>query len=179
MSKRHRLGQPVVQQQPVGQIRQAVVLGQVTHSQGRCTGRAHVMEDDDPPGDLTLAVMDGRGRIFNGGFCSVSADQDAIGCEADGLVFPDGECHGIARFGARSAVDDSEHFFKGVTHGLGLRPSGQGFSDDIEIGHIPCNVGTDYRIADGVEGDLGAFVLLEHCLRVRGALDHAGNRFRP
>src|ERR1700722_5505433 len=100
------------------------MLSQVSHSQGRCPGRAHIMKDHDGASDLPMAVMDRRGRIFNGGFGSVSTDQDTIRCQGHGLVFSDCECHRIARLCASDAINDSEYLFKRMTDRFDVRPPG-------------------------------------------------------
>jgi len=41
-------------------------------------GRAHIMEDNHCSGDAACPVVDRRGGIFNRGFKSVAADEDAI-----------------------------------------------------------------------------------------------------
>ena len=64
------------------------------------------------------AVVDRRGRIFNGEFGPVAPYQDAVRSQTYGLVFLYRLLHRIARGFARYAVDNLKDFGKGTTYGL-------------------------------------------------------------
>ena len=179
VSERQSLRQAVVQQQAVGQVGQAIVLSQIGHSQGRFANRAHVVKDHDGTGDLSMTVVYGCRRVFDRQFVSVTADQRAIWRQTHRFVFSNGECHGVARWLARSAVDDSEYFLEWMACSLLLRPAGQSFGNDIEIGYAACHVSAYDRIANRIEGDLCALFLLEQRACVGTTLDHTGDRHGP
>ena len=57
----------------------------------------------------------------------------------------------------RSAIDDLKHLKKGMPHGLPLSPSCHFFRHVIQVGHVAQSIRAQYRVADGVQCDLGTF----------------------
>ena len=95
VSQRQRLGQPVVQQDPIGQIGEAVVLRQMSHLERQRPRHAHVTKHHDGAGHVSPAIVDRCGGVFDGGFGAVAPDQDAVRLEPYGLVFQNCQRHGI------------------------------------------------------------------------------------
>ena len=122
--------------------------------------------------------MDGCGGVFNGGFDTVAPDQHAVRCECHGFVFSNRQRHGIPCSFTSSGIYNLQHVRNWVTCRFLSRPARQGFSDDIEIGHLAPDVGAHDRIADGIERDLRALFFIKQCLGNRRALDHAVYCFR-
>src|SRR5216684_6969909 len=94
-SQGNRLRDPVVEEHAIGQIRQHIVLGRVGHLVRHGSRRAHIVEDDYRPYNAAYAVVDRGGGIFNGGFKTVTADQDAVQTESDSSVLLNSHLHRI------------------------------------------------------------------------------------
>jgi len=62
---------------------------------------------------------------------------------------------------ARRAGDDPEYPGKRSAQGILTRPAGHRLHLQIQIGHIAQKVGGQHSVADGVERDLGALLLLK------------------
>jgi hypothetical protein len=63
LSRPDRLAEAIVQQAPIGQIRQSVVLGHIGQFERQCPGRAHVMEHHDGTRDVAAAVVPLNSKI--------------------------------------------------------------------------------------------------------------------
>src|SRR5271163_4735988 len=111
------------------------------------------MENDDRADDVACAVVDWRGRVFNGEFKSIAAYEDAILGESDRPVFHHSHFHGVSGNLACLAVNNLEDFSEWQTLCFVAAPAGHGFSDKIEIGDVTGNVGAEYGVADGAECD--------------------------
>src|SRR5260370_41597751 len=109
-------------------------------SQGPSGG--HIMENDHGSDDAARPVVDWRGGIFNRGFKSVPADEDAVYRQSHGPILLDGHLHGIPSGLARGALNNSEDFGEGFANGFFTAPTGHGLCDEIEIGDLAGNIGT-------------------------------------
>ena len=141
-SQGNRLSDPVVEQQAIGQICDSIVVRGVRHFKRHGPRCAHVVKNDHSSDHAACPVMDRRGGIFNGGFKSVAADENAIRGESDRFVLFDGHLHGIASGLVRAAVNNSEDFGQRFASGFFTEPPGHLFCNDIQIRDIPGNIGT-------------------------------------
>ena len=171
-----RLSQPVAEQDPVGQFGEAVVLGQVRHSERLRPRRAHIVKDHDGARDLAAPVVDGCGRILDGGFDAVAPDQQAVRGEPDGPVLVNGHCHGIGHRIASNGVHNAEHIPQRMSGGLASGPAGQLLRDRIQISHVAPLVGAHDGVADGVQRDLGPLLFRVQRVAVGRPFDHAAQR---
>ncbi len=78
----------------------------------------------------------------------------------------DGHLHGISSGVARGAVNNSEDFGEAFADGFFTAPTGHGLCNQIEIGDIAGNIGTENGVTNRVESDHGAFFFY-----VQGILD--------
>ena len=163
-SQGNRLSDPVVEQQAIGQIRDNIVLRGVRHLDRHGPCRAHIMENNHRSDDAACPVVDRRGGIFNGGFKSVAADEDAIHSQSHRPILLDGHLHGVSSGLARGAVNNSEDFGEGFASGFFAAPTGHGLGNEIEIGDIAGNVRTENGVTNRVEGDHGAFSFHVQCI---------------
>src|SRR4026208_179225 len=92
------------------------------------------MKDDDGAGHLSARVVYGCGGVFNGGLVSVTADQNTIAAQTDGLVLQDRQCEGIQSRFAAVSVDDSQHLLQWPAAGFLPVPAGHAFSNPGEVG---------------------------------------------
>ena len=118
---------------------------------------AHIMENNHRSDDAACPVVDRRRRIFNGGFKSVAADEDAIHSQSHRLIFLDGHLHGVSSGLAGGAVNNAEDFGEGFASGFFAAPPGHGLCNEIEIGDVAGNVGAQNGVTNRVQGDHGAF----------------------
>ena len=174
--QRDRSREAVVQQQPVRQIGQRIVLGEVQHLQPALARDDDVAEHDHGAEDVAVAVVNRRRRMLDGGFLAVAADQDVVALEADLAVVLDRQLRRILRVLAGQAVGDVEHFGQRPREGFGARPAGQRFRFGIEIGDVALGIGGHHRVADRVQRDFGALALDEHLLLEAAALEHHRNQ---
>lgn len=152
------------------------MLREFRHLDGHGSGGGDIVANDYGAGDALLAVVNGRGGVFNGGLHSIAANQDAIGSEADGPILLNGHFHRIAAGFPGIGVDDVEYVREGASNCLFSGPARHGFGDKIEIGDFAENVGAEDGIADGVQSDLRAFFLHEESLFHGPPFDHIVQR---
>jgi hypothetical protein len=88
-------------------------------------------------------------------------------------VLRDGTQHRVLRGQACRAVDDPEYLGQRPAQRLLTRPAGHRLRHLIQIGHVAHKIGGQHGIADGVERDLGALLLLE-----QGFFRRAQHEFR-
>ena len=108
--QRDRAREAIVQQQPVRQIGQRVVLGEVQHLQAALARHDDVAEHDHGAEHVALAIVNRRGRMLDRGLVAVAADEDVVALEADLLLVLDRQARRILRGLAGQAVGDVEHF---------------------------------------------------------------------
>ena len=87
-----RLADPVVQQHPIGQPGQKVVLGRMGDLQRHRPGDAHVAKNDDRSGGLPFAVVNGGDGVFDRNFKSVTPDEDGVRRQVHGLDLAERPC---------------------------------------------------------------------------------------
>src|SRR5580692_1917264 len=115
------------------------------------------MENDHRSNDGSYPVVDRRSRIFNRGFKSVAADENAIHSQSHRPVLLDGHFHGVSSGFARGAVNNPEDFSEGFANRFFALPAGHGLGNEVEIGDVAGNVSTENGITNRVESDHGAF----------------------
>ena len=99
------------------------------------------MENNHRSHDVPCPVVDRSGGIFNRGFKTVAADEDAIRGQTHRFILLDRHLHGIARGRARGAVDNFEDFGERFADSFLVFPTGHSLRNHIEIGDIPRDVG--------------------------------------
>src|SRR5260370_29617330 len=87
----------------------------------------------------------------------------------------DGQLDGMPSGFACGAVDDLEHLGKGPSDGLRAGPARHAFGDQIEIGDVAGEVGTEDSVSYRVECDLRAFLFCEQRLLDRFPLGYVTN----
>ena len=92
---------------------------------------------------------------------SVTPDQNAVRRQVHGSAKLNGHGHRIGDGLASRGVPDLQDFGRGSACRLLPRPACHCFRDDIEEGDVSFDVSANNGIANGVERDLGAFLLLE------------------
>ena len=163
----------VAQQRPVRQIGEKIMPGQMRHPFPGLARGAYIVEHDYRARDVTCAVVDRGSRIFDDGFKTVAAQENAVRGQPHGLVFFNGQCHRIGRDCACGAVDNPKYIGKGTPRSILAGPTRHGLRDCIEVGDVARDVGAEYGVADGIERDLRALPFHEKRLLPRLALDHA------
>src|ERR1039457_6139073 len=76
--KGDRLANTIIQELPIGQPGEKVMLGGMGQLLSQCPRCAHVAEHDHRSGDMPFTVVNGGDGIFNGNFASVTADQNTV-----------------------------------------------------------------------------------------------------
>src|ERR1017187_7615289 len=76
--KKDRLANAVIQELPIGQPGEKVMLGGIGQLLLQCPRCAHVAEHDNRSGHLPLTAVNGGDGIFNRNFASVTADQNTV-----------------------------------------------------------------------------------------------------
>src|SRR6266436_486517 len=140
-SQGNRLSDPVVEEHTIGQIREYIVLRGVSHLVRHGPRRAHIMENDHGSNNPPAAVVDRGGGIFNGGFKTVAADEDAVQSESDSSVLLNRHLHRISSGLARIAINNLEHFGEWFPDSFFAAPAGHSLGNEIEIGHATGNIG--------------------------------------
>src|SRR5258708_17794255 len=130
------------------------MLGQIRHFLHNRPSHAHIMKHDHCPGDLTIPVVDRSGGVFDYALISIPSNQDTVRAESHGPVFLNCQLHGIWGGLMRSAVNDFEHITERMAHSLLPGPSSHMFRDYIQVGHASQDVGAQYSVTNGVQGDL-------------------------
>ena len=167
----NRLADPIVQEHPIGQTGQEIVLGRMGYLQRHGAGRAHVAENDDGSRDLPFAVMDGRDAVLDRHFMSVAADQDAVRRQVHGPVLIDCHLHRIGSGFASCGVQDLKNVDHRPAGRILQRPARQFFRNQIKEGDVSCDVGANNGVADTIERNLCALLFHEQRLFHSLALD--------
>src|SRR6202041_2273225 len=115
--------------------------------------RAHVMENNHGADYMTPTVMYRRRRVFDRRLESVAADEPAIHGQSHRPILFDGHFHRVSSGSACGAVDNPENFCERSASGFSAGPTGHGFCDNVEVGDIARNVGTENGVPDWVEGN--------------------------
>src|ERR1700735_1409580 len=155
--QRNRLADPIVEQEAIRQTGNSVVLSVVGHFKRHRASRAHIVKNDNSSNDTAFPVGYRRGGSFNRAFKSVAPNKNTIRSESDGTVLLNRHFHRISSSFARSAVNDLEDFAKRLTSSVFALPASQLFRHEIEIRNVSGNIRTENGIANGIEGDQGAF----------------------
>ena len=174
----NRLADPVVEQHPVGQVGEKVMLGQIGHFQGRGLGIGNVVKDDDRTTELTIGIVNGRRGVFNRALPAIATNQDGAGGQLHFLVLLQHQLDGVAPRLTGGAIDDLHHHTDGLTPCVLALPAGQLLGRHIQVVDVAIHVGADHRIADRVEGYLGARLFHKHAFFNRLALDDVAQRLR-
>src|ERR1700683_2913709 len=124
------------------------------------------MENYHRSDDVSHPVVNRRGESFNRGFKSVAADEDAIHTQSHRPILLDSHLHGVSSGFARGAVNNPEDFSERFANRFFALPARHGLGNEIEIGDMAGNVGTEYGITNRVESDHGAFFF-----KVQGIFD--------
>jgi hypothetical protein len=133
--------------------------------------RAHIMENDHRSDNAACPVVDRGGGIFDGGFKSIAADEDAIYNQSHSPILFDGHLHGVSSGFARGAVNDSEDFSEWLACGFFAAPTGHGLCNEIEMGDFAGHVAADNGITNRVESDQSAFFFHVQCILDNLAFD--------
>ncbi len=94
----------------------------------------------------------------------VATDQHGMVGQADDLPFRETARDRVRRRLAGLLVDDVEDFTEGAPLGLGRGPAGERLRHGIEVLHDRASIGRDDGVADGMQRDLGALLLVEQSL---------------
>ena len=137
------------------------MLGGVGHPQRHRPADAPVAEDDDCAGRVPCPIVDGGDGILDRNFMSVTPDQNAVRRQVHGSAMRNGHGHRIGDGLASRGVPDLQDFGHRSACRLLPRPACHCFRNDIEEGDVSLDVSANDGIANGVERDLGAFLLLE------------------
>jgi len=119
------------------------------------------VEDDHCTAHPTVPVVDRRRGILDRILHPVASQQHTVGSQPDDPILLNGELGGIRGGLARRAVDDVEDLRQRPTACLGASPAGHRLGHGIQVGHPSQQVGAQYRVTDGIEGDLSALLFLE------------------
>ena len=84
--QRDGAGEAIVQEQPVRQVRQRVVFGQVQHFQPALARHDDVAEDDHRAQRVALPIVNRRRGMFDRRLVTVPADEDVVPFESDFLL---------------------------------------------------------------------------------------------
>ena len=165
----HRLIEPVAEQGAVRHVRQAVMKRQPRKLVGQLARDRDVVRDHHGADHPALPVVNGRRRGLDGELGAVAAYEHAILGEAHGAVLDDGPRRGRRDRIAGHDVDEPKHVVDGAPRGLRLRPAGHSLRDDVQVRDAAPEVRANHGVADRVERDLRAFLLLEEGIGVLGA----------
>src|ERR1700736_5510990 len=158
---RNCLGEAILQQGPVGQIRENIVVCHMGHFRSPGPPDRHVVEDNNSSRRQTMLVMDRSSRVFNSKFSSVTSYQNAVRRKSNSSVFPDCRSQWIRTRLPRAAVDDYKYLIDILACGCFSSPTGDLFRYDIKVGNSPFKVRAQYGVPYGIERYLGAFFLRE------------------
>ena len=166
--QRDRPREPIVQQQPVRQVGQRVVLGEVQHLQAALARHDDVAEHDHGAEDVALAIVNRRRRMLDRRFVAVAADQDVVALAGG----PSGCARSPAATGScaccpvRPSVTSNTSASGRAKASARVQPVSASASA-IEIGDVALRIGGHHRVADRVQRDVGALALDEHLLLER------------
>src|SRR5579872_1430409 len=152
------------------------MLGQMGHFEGLCSDGTHVVKNDHRPGYVAVAVVDGRGGMFDGRFKSIAACQDAVSGQADNFVVLNSHIQGISRRRTGEAVGDPKYFRERFAESFVSRPSNHLFRDSIEIADIARDIGAEHSVSNSVKRYLSQFLFGVCRAAGRATIDHASQR---
>ena len=151
--------QAVFELAAVGQAGEGVVGGLPGQLAGHLPGRGDVMKHQHHANDPALAVTDRRGRVIDADLPAIARDQHGMVGQADHRVVAQADIDRIDGLLAGVFIDDAEHLVQGLSPGLLRRPAGQYLGHRVEIVDDAGGIGGDHRVADGMQGHFGAFLL--------------------
>src|SRR5687767_3390056 len=122
------------------------------------------MEDDHRTDNPSIAAVNGRGRVLDGGLPPVPADQNAIRVERDGLVPLHRLCQRVGCGETCGSVDDTEYVRNGKARGFLAVPASHLLCHHVQISHSVVEVYAEHRVANRVERHLRAFLFDEEHL---------------
>ncbi len=170
--QRDRTREAIVQQQAVRQVSERVVLGKVQHLQTPLAGHDDVAEDNNGAKDVALAIVNRRGRVFDGRLVAIAPDQDVVALQTDFLVVLDRQAGRILRVLPGQPIRHVEDLCQRSRECFRSGPAGQSLGLGIEIGDVALRVGRHHRVADRVQRHLCPFELYEFLFVARSALEH-------
>ena len=165
----------VVEQDPIGQVGEKVVLREVGEFESFGAGGADVVENGDGAGDVAGAIVGGGGGMLDGDFRAIAALQGAVAGEVDIFFVGEGGDQAFASGTEFAAVDEAENFFDRVADGFRTRPAGEFFGGGIEIDDTLGAIADDHRFASASQGGFGALLLEEGGFFLGALADEAVN----
>ena len=81
-----RLADSVVQEHPIGQPGQKIVLGRMRHLQRHRAGGAHIAKNDYRPSGLPFAIVNRGDGVFDRNFDPIPPDQNAVRRQLDDRI---------------------------------------------------------------------------------------------
>jgi hypothetical protein len=178
----NRLAHPIVEEHPIGQTGQEIVLGRMGYLRRHGAGRAHVAENDDGSRDLAFEVMDRRDAVLDRHFMSVAADQDAVRRQVHYPVLIDCHLHRIGSGFASCCVQDLKNVNHRPAGRILQRPARQFFRNGVKEGDFSCHVGANNGFSDRIERNLCALRFHEqrvfHILALDGIAQGSQNSAR-
>ena len=176
LGQAQRLRDPVVQQHPVRQARQEVVLGRVQDLLSHGAGLCHVAKNDHGAVDLAFAVANGGDGSLHRRLEPVTPDQDVVRRRLHRFGLGPGDEQRARRVRTRRGIQNSDDLRQGPAGGLVLGPPHHLLRHEVQEGDVARLVRRDDAVADTVERDGRALSLDEEHLFHRLALDGVAQR---
>ncbi|KFB72423.1 MAG: hypothetical protein AW09_002394 [Candidatus Accumulibacter phosphatis] len=172
--------QPFFELTPVNQPGEGVVRRFMSDLPGQLARLGDVAEHQHGAEYLSRGSTDRRGRILDRIFLPGSTEQTGMVRQPDDAAFLDTASYRVRYELAGLFVGNAEYPRQGLTSGFFHRPAGQFFGNRVEILDHAVGVGSDHRIANRVQGDLGTFLFLQQQLLSELALgDVQVGPYRP
>src|SRR5580698_6740560 len=108
----YRLAEPVIQQNPIRQSSERIMLRQMGHLVYERVGVSYVPKNQDGSHYVTFGIADGCGRILDSGFEAVAADQHTVCRKTHSMVLINRILQRVARGLAAFPVHNPKHLDK-------------------------------------------------------------------
>ena len=112
------------------------MLGEMRHFEDHRASHADVVKNNYSACDLAVAIVDWRGRIFDGGFIPVPSNQNAVRGKPHGSILLNCKFGCIWRGQPRSSVDDVKDFCDWMADCFLAGPSRHSFGNNVQVGDV-------------------------------------------